>query len=94
MLLSQGQAVELPGRYLLDDVKFKIERDGPTVPFLAVAGNLGSAVVFEGDGTPEGVVPGAPGSLFLSVNNPAGATAYIKTSGTGPTGWAQLATVP
>jgi hypothetical protein len=82
------------GNRIADDVKFKIERDRTTVPFLAVSGNPGAAAVFEGDGTPEGMVPGAPGSLFLSVDNPAGAIAYLKTSGTDTTGWVQLATVP
>jgi hypothetical protein len=82
------------GNRIADDIRIKIERDGLTVPFLALSGNLGATAVFEGDGTPEGVLSGPPGCLFLSVNNPAGATAYLKTSGTGPTGWAQLATVP
>ncbi len=82
------------GNRITDDVEFKIERHGPTVPFLAVSGNPDTAAMFEGDGTPEGTVPGAPGSIFLRVDNAAGATAYLKTTGTGVTGWVQLATVP
>jgi len=84
----------ITGNRIADDVKIKIERDGPTVPFLVLSGNLGATAIFEGDGTPEGVLRCPPGCLFLSVSNPAGATVYLKTSGTGPTGWAQLATVP
>jgi hypothetical protein len=82
------------GNRIAEDVKVKIDRGGPTVPFLMLSGNLGGVAVYEGDGTPEGVLPSPPGSLFLSVNNTAGAAAYLKISGTGPTGWVQLATVP
>jgi hypothetical protein len=46
--------------------------------------------VFEGDGTPEGAVPGPPGSLFLRVSDPA--AAFIKISGTGPTGFTNTGT--
>jgi hypothetical protein len=86
------QRALISGNRIADDVKLKIERDRLTVPFLAIGGNLGAATVFEGDDTPEGVVPGPPGSLFLRVSDPA--AAFIKTSGTGSTGWIQLATVP
>ena len=82
----------ISGNRIVDDVKLKIERDGLTVPFFAISGNLGAVTVFEGDGTPEGVVPGPPGSLFLRVSDPA--AAFIKTSGTESTGWIQLATMP
>jgi hypothetical protein len=80
------------GNRIADDVNYKIQRDGRTVPFLAVSGNPGAAAIFEGDGTPEGIVAAAPGSIFLRVDNPAAATAYLK-AGTGLTGWFQLATV-
>jgi hypothetical protein len=82
------------GNRIADDVKVKIDRGGPTVPFLMLSGNLGGVAVYEGDSTPEGVLPSPPGSLFLSANDTAGAAAYLKISGTGPTGWVQLATVP
>ena len=82
----------ISGNRIAGDVKLKIERDRLTVPFLATGGNLGAATVFEGDDTPEGVVPGPPGSLFLRVSDPA--AAFVKASGTGSTGWIRLATVP
>jgi hypothetical protein len=50
-----------------------------------MSGRFRGVTVFEGDGTPEGAVPGPPGSLFLGVSDPA--AAFIKISGTGPTGW-------
>jgi hypothetical protein len=84
--------VLVSGNRIADDVLVKIERDGLTVPFLAISGNPGAATVFEGDGVPEGEVPGPPGSLFLRVSDPA--AAFIKTSGTGSTGWVKLATMP
>jgi hypothetical protein len=82
------------GNRITDDVQFKIERHGPTVPFLTISGNSDAVAIFEGDGTPEGVVPSPPGSIFLSVGNATGATAYLKTAGTDVFGWVQLATVP
>jgi hypothetical protein len=47
----------ITGNRIAEDVKVKIDRDGPTVPFLMLSGNLGGVTVYEGDGTPEGVLP-------------------------------------
>jgi hypothetical protein len=41
-----------------------------------------------GNGSPEGVVIGAVGSLYLRFDGGANTTLYIKESGTGRTGWA------
>ena len=40
-----------------------------------------------GAGTPEGVVTGVIGDLFLRTDGGASTTLYVKTSGTGNTGW-------
>ncbi|MGL5936129.1 MAG: hypothetical protein ACRCZI_10980 [Cetobacterium sp.] len=40
-----------------------------------------------GNGTPEGVVSAKVGSLFLRKDGGATTTLYVKTSGTGNTGW-------
>ena len=50
---------------------------------------LGSAkcLVQTGTGTPEGVVTAPVGSLFLRTDGGATTTLYVKTSGTGNTGW-------
>jgi hypothetical protein len=40
-----------------------------------------------GSGTPEGVVTGVIGCLFLRTDGGATTTLYVKTSGTGNTGW-------
>ena len=37
--------------------------------------------------TPEGAVTAPPGSLFLRTDGGATTTLYVKTSGTGNTGW-------
>ena len=78
--------VLVTGNNIATDVK--IERDAQTVPYVAISGNPGAVAIFAGDGTPDETVPAGPGSLFLSADGPAGATAYIKASETGP--WVQL----
>ncbi len=40
-----------------------------------------------GTGTPEGVITGVIGDLFLRTDGGASTTLYVKTSGTGNTGW-------
>ena len=46
-----------------------------------------TAFIMWGDGSPEGVVPGPVGSVFLRTNGGASTTCYVKESGTGNTGW-------
>ena len=41
----------------------------------------------EGTGTPEGNVTGGPGSIFRRTDGADGTTLYIKSTGTGNTGW-------
>ena len=41
--------------------------------------------VTKGDGSPEGVVDGAKGDLYLNVGS--GATLWVKESSSGTTGW-------
>ena len=67
----------------------------PTVKF-EVNGNvkitgdvaLNTVSVLSSSGAPEGAVTATPGSLFMS----SGGAAYVKASGSGNTGWAQLTT--
>lgn len=44
-------------------------------------------VIYGGAGTPEGVVTAPVGSLFLRSDGSTSTTLYVKTSGTGNTGW-------
>jgi len=77
---------------IAEAVEVKIQRHGPTVPFLAISGNPGARAVFEGDGNPNGTgVVAPPGSLFLRVDEETSAALYIKASGTGGTGWVEMA---
>lgn len=46
--------------------------------------NLGTRT---GAGSPEGVVTAKPGTLYLRTDGGASTTLYVKTSGTGDTGW-------
>ena len=47
----------------------------------------GGAAISSGAGTPEGVVTAVVGSLFLRTDGSTSTTLYVKTSGTGNTGW-------
>ena len=43
-----------------------------------------------GAGTPEAAVTAPKGTLFLRTDGAANTTAYIKTTGTGNTGWTAI----
>jgi hypothetical protein len=45
------------------------------------------ATIFAGSGSPEGVVTAVIGSLYLNTAGSTSTTLYVKTSGTGNTGW-------
>lgn len=46
-------------------------------------------VIEAGNGTPEGVVTAAKGSIFMRRDGTAAQTLYVKTTNTGNTGWVQ-----
>lgn len=51
-------------------------------------GLLGSAIgIYYGTGSPEGIVSALQGSIYLRTDGGSTTTLYIKTSGTGNTGW-------
>jgi hypothetical protein len=81
------------GNRISDNFQLKIDRDRPTVPFVAVSGNPGARAVFEGDGSPEGVVTAPFGSLFMRIDAATEAALYLKRSGDAETGWVAVATV-
>jgi hypothetical protein len=77
---------------IADAVQVKIQRHGPTVPFLAISGNPAGRAVLEGDGNPNEIpVVAPPGSLFLQVDATP-ARLFLKASGTDGTGWVEMAT--
>lgn len=43
--------------------------------------------LYTGAGSPEGVVVAVTGSLYTNTSGGAATTLYVKTSGTGSTGW-------
>jgi hypothetical protein len=47
----------------------------------------GGTKILSGKGSPEGVVRGSVGDLYLRTDGTAGATLYVKESGTELTGW-------
>jgi hypothetical protein len=75
---------------MLDTLLTKIDRDPVTVPFIAITGNLGDCTIFEGAGSPEGMVPATVGSLFLRIDAGVNTALYLKQSGTADIGWAEM----
>lgn len=56
--------------------------------YLVLGADLSSPTyISRGTGTPEGAVNGGVGDLFLRTDGGATTTLYVKTSGTGNTGW-------
>lgn len=49
--------------------------------------NLLSSLLLTGYGAPENVVPAPIGTIYLRRNGSTSTTLYVKTSGTGDTGW-------
>jgi hypothetical protein len=78
---------------IADAVPVKIERHGPTVPFLTISGNAGDRAIMEGDGNPNGLVSAPPGSLFIQIDVETAAALYLKATGHGDSGWVEIATV-
>jgi hypothetical protein len=81
------------GNRISDNIELEIDRH-QTVPFVAVAGNPGGRAIFEGDGSPEGVVDASFGSLFLRVDVESETALFLKQSGVGATGWVEVLTGP
>jgi hypothetical protein len=50
----------------------------------------GTVDIRAGTGTPEGVVVGTVGDIFIRTNGGAATTLYVKESGTGNTGWSAI----
>jgi hypothetical protein len=81
------------GNRISDNFQLKIDRHAPTVPFVAVSGNPGARAVYEGDGSPEGLVAAPFGSLFMRIDLASDTALYLKRSGDAETGWVAIATV-
>jgi hypothetical protein len=82
------QRALVSGNRISENIQVKIERD-PTVPFVAISGNVGAPAILEGTGSPEGTIEAPMGCLFVS----AGATParlFFKQVGDGATGWVEL----
>jgi hypothetical protein len=82
----------ISGNRIADAVATKVQRDVGTVPFVVVSGDAGDRAIFQGDGNPEEIgVAAPPGSLFLRVDEAPSAALYLKASGTGSSGWVEMA---
>lgn len=54
---------------------------------LGLATAVKAVLPLSGVGSPEGVVTASPGTLYLNASGGVSTTLYVKTSGTGNTGW-------
>ena len=52
-----------------------------------IPGDGDTVRIFKGYGAPESVITAGVGSLYLRLDGGATTTLYVKTSGTGATGW-------
>jgi hypothetical protein len=75
---------------MLGTLLTKIDRDPVTVPFIAITGNLGDCTIFEGAGSPEGIVAATVGCLFLRIDAGVNTALYLKQSGTAEIGWVEM----
>jgi hypothetical protein len=75
---------------MLGTILTKIDRDPVTVPFIAITGNLGDCTIFEGAGSPEGIVAATVGCLFLRIDAGVNTALYLKQSGTAEIGWVEM----
>jgi hypothetical protein len=55
-----------------------------------ISTNGGSGTIQQGNGSPEGAITAIVGSIWMQLNGSAGATLYVKESGTGNTGWSSV----
>jgi len=55
--------------------------------YLTTQIGLNGSKITAGAGSPEGVVTGNPGDMYLNQSGGAGTTLYVKESGTSNTGW-------
>ena len=86
--------VQQNGGGTVEAIRFKSNQDVSLAAGNLVIGTSGKGVDFgssvlwrTGSGSPEGVVTAAPGSMYTNTAGGAGATLYVKESGTGNTGW-------
>lgn len=68
------------------DGVIRLENQAST-SFTCLEFGVASQGIFQGAGSPEGVVTGLVGSIFLRTDGGANTTLYVKESGTGNTGW-------
>lgn len=91
-LYDYAWRVDLTSLFFRDDVAsktFEVNRatgNLMTKGTVQIGGPTGPTVR-SGSGSPEGVVTGNPGDLYLNTAGGAGTSMYVKESGTGNTGW-------
>lgn len=71
-------------KYLLDFVNKELV---PQMERLRLFTDAILSILIQGEGSPEGVVVAAVGSLYQRTDGGAGTSLYAKESGSGSTGW-------
>jgi hypothetical protein len=88
---SVGAQLDVKGISASTGAAFRVRNSTPSTVFQV--DNNGAVTFFNGvklltgSGSPEGVVTAPTGSMYLNTAGGATTTLYVKTSGTGNTGW-------
>lgn len=75
------------GTYIDSPLSIKRSTGVLTLSTSMVIGGSGGPKVLSGSGTPESAVTAPVGSVYLRTDGSTSTTLYVKTSGTGNTGW-------
>lgn len=86
-------AMLLPFAPAVDDQVLVLPVSGKKV-CLGVKGDSAGPRIYRGSGSPDGAVSAAIGSLYLRTDADNGSQIYIKTAGTGATGWLSTTRAP
>jgi hypothetical protein len=88
--LNRGSTYVIPSLVMQGNSNFcttKWSKPGLMALHPVIAGNLGGICTFETGASPEGVIAAPVGSMAINTAGSTSTTLYVKTSGTGNTGW-------
>jgi hypothetical protein len=88
--INRGSTYVIPSLTMQGNSNFcttKWSKPGLMALHPIIAGNLGGVCTFETNATPEGAIAAPVGSMAVNTAGSTSTTLYVKTSGTGNTGW-------
>lgn len=88
--LNRGASFVIPSLVMMGNANYcttKWSKPGLMTLFPIIGGNKGGVCTFETSATPEGAITAPVGCTAINTAGGASTTLYVKTSGTGNTGW-------